>query len=161
MLKPFTVMLALLVVGPIGAASQDPSSATAATSLAGPSFLAVRVSDVAAASSWYQAVFGLAEVNRINAEDGRYFIRILSGGGLSVELIEERDVEQPADRHLGLFKAGIYVANIDAFHSRLEALGVDQDGRIFLDEALNARSFTFRDSDGNRLQVFQNCAARC
>ena len=121
----------------------------------------MRVHDVETASAWYRGVFELQEVNRIDAEDGRYFIRILSGGGLSVELIEERNVEQPTDRHIGLFKAGLYVEDIDAFYRHLEEFGVDQDERIFFDDALNARSFVFRDSEGNRLQAFQSCSASC
>ena len=154
-------VMAMVVVASTPAACQDLDSDIPEPSLVGLSFVAVRVSDVDAAASWYERVFGVTEVNRITADDRRYFIRILSGRGLSVELIEERDVERPAERHLGLFKAGLYVADIDAFHRRLEELGVDRDATIFFDEALNARSFLFRDSEGNRLQAFQSCADNC
>ncbi len=160
-MKLFVLSLAMCLVGSAPAACQDPNSTIPELSLVGLSFVAVRVSDIDAASSWYQSVFGVSEGSRITGDDGRYFIRVLSGGGLSVELIEERGVERPAERHLGLFKAGIYVADIDAFHLRLEALGVDQDATAFFDEALNARSFVFRDSEGNRLQAFQSCADNC
>jgi len=150
-----------LLTGATPAQAQEADSTNSEFAFDGPSFVAIRVGDVDAAASWYKRVLGLNEVNRIDAEDGRYFIRILSGGGLSVELIEERDVEPTEDRHLGLFKVGLYVDDIDAFRSRLEGFGVDQDSRIFVDEALASRSFVFRDPDGNRIQAFQRCDGRC
>jgi hypothetical protein len=39
--------------------------------------------------------------------------------------------------------------------------GADTDDPIFIDEALNARSFVFCDPYGNRLQVFQQCGREC
>ncbi|MFT5515892.1 MAG: catechol-2,3-dioxygenase [Rhodothermales bacterium] len=100
-------------------------------------------------------MFGVEEVNHIDAEDGRYAIRILTGGGLRVELIRARGTERPSDRHLGLFKTGLFVSDIEAFHAVLEERTVDVDAQIFVDEALNARSFVFRDLEGNRIQAFQ------
>jgi len=97
----------------------------------------------------------------METEDGAYSIRLLSGGGLSVELIAEQGVEAVSDQHLGLFKVGIYVADIETFHRRLDGLGVDQDPRICVDETLHVRSFVFRDLEGNRIQVFQRCGNRC
>lgn len=129
--------------------------------LAAPSFVALRVQDVHATSTWYRDVFGLAEVGRLDAEDGRYSIRLLSGDRLSVELIQERDVPRPPARHLGHYKAGLYVLEIESFQRILRERGVDVDADIFFDEALNARSFVFRDNEGNRLQAFQRCGQGC
>lgn len=159
--KSGAVIAAAIIIGTTSAAAQDLDSTSAESAFVSPGFAAIRVGDVDAASSWYQRVLGLDEVNRIDAEDGRYSIRILSGGGLSVELIEERGIEPVEGRRLGLFKVGLYVSDIDAFYRRLEGLGVDQDARIFMDEALNARSFVFRDLAGNRIQVFQRCDGGC
>jgi len=133
----------------------------AALTLAGPSFIAVRVADVDAAAAWYREVLGVHEINRIDDVNGGYSIRILSGGGLSVELIEESGVEPPAEPHLGLFKAGLYVLDLDALHAHLIERGVDADARSFTDEALRARSFLFRDLEGNRIQVFEPCNGAC
>ena len=161
MLKRRVVAFLILAATSIAGAAQDLPRTNSEVVLTGSNFVALRVRDVGASSSWYQSVFGLNEVNRIEAEDGQYSIRILSGRGLTVELIEQRGVEQPADRHLGLFKVGLFVEDIDALHLRFDQLGVDQDAGIFVDEALNARSFVFRDSEGNRLQAFQRCDDSC
>lgn len=141
-------------------ACQAPTSAPD-FEVVGPSFLAIQTADVETAADWYASVLGLSEVNRIDAEDGRFSIRILSNDGLSVELIQMRGSEAPHDRHLGLFKAGFYVDDIDAAHAWLERREVDVDPRIFEDGALQARSFLFRDIDGNRLQVFERCREAC
>jgi catechol-2,3-dioxygenase len=129
--------------------------------IVGASFVALQVVDVDAASEWYRRVFGVSEVNRIDAVDGRYRIRILDRSELTVELIESSDAPSPPDRHLGLFKAGIYVDNIDAAYAWFRDQGVDVDQRIFVDEALGARSFLIRDLEGNRLQVFSRCQREC
>jgi catechol-2,3-dioxygenase len=161
MLKRCVVIVFVLAARPAVASSQGLPSASAEFALTGSSFVAVVVRDVDAASSWYQGVFGLDEVNRIDAADGRFSIRLLSGRGLSVELIGQGDAERPADRHLGLFKAGLYVADIDALHRRLTRRGVTRDERVLFDEKLNAKTFVFRDLEGNRLQAFQSCAEPC
>jgi len=127
----------------------------------GPNFVAIQTRDVDAASGWYQTIFGLAEVNRIEAEELRYTIVVLSGENLSVELIQHRGVEPPPVRHLGLFKVGFYVGDIDAAHHWLRERGVDADANVFFDEALQAHSFVFRDLEGNRLQLFQRCSVPC
>lgn len=129
--------------------------------LTSPSFIALRVGDVDAASRWYRDVFALTEVRRLAAEDGRYTIVLLSGGSLSVELIEQPDVERPPTRHLGHFKTGLFVSDIEALHAFLRERGVDVDDDVFFDGALNARSFVFRDNEGNRLQAFQRCSGGC
>ena len=159
-LNPNAAALLLLVLGASPATCQNQEGG-AGLQFSSPSFFAVRVNDIDAASSWYQLTLGLDEVNRIEAEDGRYSIRILSGGGLDVELIQERGTERPADRHLGHFKAGLFVADIDTFRESLSGLGVDTDAQTFVDDILNARSFVFRDSEGNRIQAFQKCDGPC
>jgi len=130
-------------------------------SLVGPAFGAIQVADVEAASAWYQRVLALEELNRMDAADGRFSIRMLSRGDVSLELIQERGVERAAGRQLGLFKMGLFVTDIDAAHRDLAGLEVDQDSRIFLDEVLHVRSFVFRDQDGNRIQLFQKCHDGC
>jgi catechol 2,3-dioxygenase-like lactoylglutathione lyase family enzyme len=120
-----------------------------------PAFFAVQVRDVEGATAWYSDVFDMGVVKSLDAEDGRYSIRILSGGLLTVELIHETRAEESPARSRGLFKAGIYVEDIDAFHEKLLARGVDADERIFADSALGVRSFVFQDLEGNRLQAFE------
>ena len=129
--------------------------------LAGPAFLALRVDDVERAARWYAVTLDLQEVSRLDADDDRYHIRILSGHGLGVELIQERGVARAPGRHLGHFKAGIFVTDLTAFHERLTGAGVDVDPEIFVDTTLQARSFVFRDVEGNRIQAFERCDGTC
>ncbi len=151
-----TAVLAALATSPADAAAQSPDF-----EVVGSTFVAIQTADVETAAAWYESVLGLTEVKRLEAEDGRYFIRLLSNGGLQVELIELRGLPAPPARHLGLFKAGFYVDDIDAAHRWLHDRDVDMDAGIFVDDALRARSFVFRDLEGNRLQVFQACPAEC
>ncbi len=123
--------------------------------IVGLSFFAVQVSDDVAAAHWYRRAFGLKELRHIEAEDGRYSIRILSRAGLTVEVIRLRSASQAPHPRTGLFKAGFYVDDIDAAHAWLAQLGVDVDERIFDDETVKARSFVLRDLEENRLQIFQ------
>ncbi|MCH7565174.1 MAG: VOC family protein [Gemmatimonadetes bacterium] len=154
-------MVAVFVWLPGGLGAQDRSEGLLSFSMVGLTFVAIQTPDVAAAAAWYETVFGLPEVNRIDTPDGLYSIRILSREGLTVELIQTRGALSPSDRHLGLFKAGIYVDDIDAAHQWLIEHRVDSDDSVFIDEALQARSFVFRDLDGNRLQVFELCQGPC
>jgi predicted enzyme related to lactoylglutathione lyase len=152
---PVVGVLVALGVSAAQGHAQTPAPSTSELGIRGPAFFAVQVRDIERASSWYQVVFDLEVVRRLEAEDGAYAIRILSGSELTVELIEEHRSEAPPQRHFGHFKAGLYVVDIEAFHQRLLASGVDVDARIFVDPALGVRSFVFRDMEGNRIQALQ------
>jgi len=127
----------------------------------GPAFIALQVEDVESAAAWYSTVFSLSQVNEIDAANGRYRIRILTSPALTVELIETRDIARASDRHLGLFKFGFYVDDIEAAFHWFRGAGVDTDSSTFVDNALSARSFLMRDPEGNRLQVFARCGESC
>ena len=148
----YTVLVGVLLAGPISA--QTPTASEPGFQVVRGTFLALQVADLTVVADWYAAVFGLAEVNRIEAEDDRYAIRILRGRGLTVELIRQRDVVASESTPLGLFKAGFHVDDLDALRRRLETLEADVDAGTFFDEALGVRSFVFRDPEGNRLQAF-------
>jgi catechol 2,3-dioxygenase-like lactoylglutathione lyase family enzyme len=153
-----TTLLAAFV-SPLAAQAEEAD--TAAPALTGPAFFALQVRDVDTMAVWYREVFGLREANRLEAEDGRYSIRILTGGVMTVELVHERRSVPAPGRHFGLFKAGIHVSDIARFHSRLARLGVDVDADIIVDAALEVRTFVFRDPEGNRLQAFEACGGAC
>ena len=125
----------------------------------GSAFFAVRVGDVEAAGRWYSQVLDLREANRL--EGSGFAIRLLSRPGLTVELIQRDGDASPSVPTLGLFKAGFYVPDADALYTRLRSMDVDLDDQLFVDSALNARTFVFRDPEGNRLQVFEHCGESC
>jgi len=130
--------------------------------MVGNSFVAIHVQDDSTAADWYKSVFGLDEVNHLETEDGRYSIRLLSGPGLSVELTRiSGAAASPEGPQLGLFKAGLFVDDIDGALAWLRSKGVETDRAVFTDQALKARSFVFRDAEGNRLQVFELCDDGC
>ena len=136
-----------------------PASAQELAGLLDPAFVAVRVDALAEAAAWYQRVFELTEVNRIDTDD--VSIRILSSAGLSVELIERPTDVRPGGTPLGLFKTGLFVRDIDRVVEILRGRDVDTDDRVFTDEALRVRSIVLRDPEGNRLQLFERCGAEC
>ena len=129
--------------------------------LVGETFFAVQVQDDAAAAAWYSRAFGLAEIQHIAAEDGRYSIRTLGRGGLTVELIRLESTVSGPDPRFGLFKAGFYVDDIDVAYRWLESLGTEMDERVLVDTVLSARMFVLRDLEGNRLQLFARCVGNC
>ena len=129
--------------------------------IVGFSFAAIQTTNVDDAADWYRSTLGLAEVKRSEADDGAYSIRILARGGLTIELLRVRGTEAPPERHLGLFKAGFYVDDVEAAYESMRARAVEMDARVFVDEPLQVRSFVFRDPDGNRLQVFERCDGPC
>jgi len=146
----------------VPANAQGPASPDRGFAVVDQTFVALLVADAQAAAAWYRDVLALTEVNRIEAEDGRYAIRVLEGQGLTVELIRLEGVgPAPTDRTLGLFKAGFYVDDIDAAYAWLASRDADVDPGIFHDKALASRSFLFRDPWGNRLQLFQRCDDDC
>lgn len=127
----------------------------------GPAFFAVRVRDVEVSAQWYQRVLGLELINPIDAPNGSYAIRILSGGGLTVELIEQAGSEPVPSRHEGHFKAGLYVTDIESFHRHLLASGADADEQIVVDQVVGVRTFVFRDHEGNLIQALEACEEVC
>lgn len=127
----------------------------------GPGFFALQVADIESAVDWYSTGFSLSPVKEIDDPDGRYRIRILTSPTITVELIEMLDISQAPERHLGLFKFGFFVDDIEAAFHWFRAEGVATDAAIFVDEALSVRSFLVRDPEGNRLQVFAYCGESC
>ena len=144
------------------AAAQEPPANEPRFNVVGRTFVAIQVRDEVAAADWYTGVLGLEEVSRLEAADGRYSIRILSGAGISLELIRRNAASGgTTEPPLGLFKVGFYVDDIEATLAWLRSRGVDTDRTVFTDPALQARTFTFRDPEGNRWQAFEPCGADC
>ena len=151
----------LALVGQVAPLPGQEASAEPEFAIVAPAFLALRVGDVEAAAAWYARALALDPVKQLDAEDGRFRIRILARGNLTVELIEMRGTEAPPQPHLGIFKVGFYVDDIDAAHRWFREAGAELDDAIFTDDALAVRSFVLRDPDGNRLQVFEQCDGEC
>jgi hypothetical protein len=155
---------ALLLLGLLCATrahAQDAGACELPFEVAGPAFVAIQVRDDSAAADWYRRVFCLDELRYLAAEDGRYTIRILSRPGLSVEVIRSVSTREGPNPGFGLFKAGLFVDDIDAAYRWLEEMEAERDARLFVDTALQVRTFVLRDPAGNRLQLFERCDTRC
>lgn len=134
----------------------------------GPAFVALSVTDLDARAEWYGRTLGLEVVREFEAPNGSVRGRLLRVGDVVVELLESNDPigRDPAYpeardfRFLGLFKSGVFVKGIEAFHGSLVSSGVTTDDRIGTDEVLGMRTFVFRDPDGNRLQAFERQGAQ-
>lgn len=127
-----------------------------------PTFVAVSVSDLEASVDWYQRVLGLEIVRELDLPERSVRVRLLRRDDVVFELIAHADpvvvdpalAAQPPFRFLGVFKSGVFVSDIEAFHAWLLSAGVDADAAIGRDEILAYSTFVFRDPDGNTLQAF-------
>lgn len=157
------LVLTLVLTAAMAQAAGQAQQAPSAPEVAAPSFFAVSVADLAASETWYTRVLGVERVNAVASRDGRSRAVVMRRGELVVELIARAGSRAPEDtlpapEHRfdvqGIVKTGIFVADADAWHEYLAGLDVEMDVSVFLDEALQLRSFIFRDPDGNRIQVF-------
>ncbi len=154
------MILGILFGWAVGTGAQEALQNGEGFNLVGHNFFAIQVEDDSSAAEWYQSVFGLEEVNRLAAAD--LAVRILTGPGLTVELIRMDDaLPRPEGPQRGLFKVGFMVDDIEGALAWLKGRGVEADHTISMDRALQVRTFVLRDLEGNRLQVFEPCDGNC
>lgn len=157
-MKPSRTLVALFAAfSPV----QPAVGQEAPVSFESPAFFALQVADAGGMAGWYGRVLGLEVLRVIDDEDRGLRIRILSDGVVGVELIEAPGWEVPPQRHRGIFKAGLFVRDIEAAHEWIHAQGVESDARIVTDEAMQVRTFVLRDPGGNRVQLFEKCRPAC
>ena len=130
-------------------------------------FIALSVPDADAAAAWYSEKLGLKVVMR-PAEQGGVQMIALSGGGLMVELIEQRGSSPmrqiaPQIAHdtmvHGLFKAGVIVDDWEGLVAGLKARGVPIAIGPFPASAEQRANLIIRDNNGNYIQFFSNLPA--
>lgn len=128
-----------------------------------PYFSAVIVKDVDSSTAWYQSVFDLKVINRINDTERGIRVMILEASTFLLELIENKSWPDPkkllADkpegtRMQGYFKMGFKVADIDACIKRLAELKIIPE-RIYTDSDTKKKNFLINDPDGNLVQFFE------
>lgn len=130
----------------------------ALTCCAGPSlaqartFIAVEVTDIAAAEAWYGRTFDAARVNIFS--EPAYEQRILRGPDVIVELVQRIPARPLTGEGSGIMKAGFVVDDLDARVARWRAQGVQFQGRRIHDDALNLDAVLLVDPDGNLIQMF-------
>lgn len=158
-MKIAALVLSLSVVMPFarngGQADSTPFTTTGA-------FIGVSVADLDASSRWYQEKFGLKV---IMAPTGTAEARatVLEGGGLTVELMQHSrakplrtaapEIRANYEVH-GIFKAGIYVTDLDRTLAELRRRGVEVAMGPFPKRDNQPANVIVRDNAGNYLQLF-------
>lgn len=118
-------------------------------------FLALSVADIEASSKWYEEKLGLAVDMR--TKSGKTSVIVLSGNGLTVELLRNDDATDLGKDALlahGIFKAGLVVENLVKTLEELKARNVQiaygpypaRDGAV--------ANFVIKDNSGNLIQFF-------
>ncbi len=98
--------------------------------------------------SWYTSNLGLAR-SPVASE------YIVQGESFQIEL-HETDAKKPEGRTFGFFKYGFTTNRIEELYTYMESNGSQFRGGIFMDENLKQRSFVSLDSEGNRVQFFED-----
>ena len=156
------VMIALTVSVLVPARAHRPEQATEPPFTTTGAFIGISVADLEASSKWYQEKFGLKV---IMAPTGTAEARatVLEGGGLTVELMQHNraralrtaapGVQANYEVH-GIFKAGIYVADLDRTLAELRRRGVEVAMGPFPKRDTQPANVIIRDNAGNFLQLF-------
>jgi catechol 2,3-dioxygenase-like lactoylglutathione lyase family enzyme len=140
-----------------GAAAQGQPPAIPAFAAQG-AFFAIVVTDLDASVRWYESNLGLHLVKRGKSPRLPAETVVLGGHNLFVELIHHDGKPLPRlDNEAAvprLIKAGVIVGqkDFDALAASLQKRGVEAG--IFQDKEMGARSFLFKDNDGNLIQFF-------
>lgn len=135
----------------------------------GRHFWAISVPDVEASVKWYQNIFGLNITQQLTTPDGAVKVVILESPNLIVEIIQMADaiplskcspsLRSKASLH-GLFKVGLFVADLEKTRRALQLKKVKLLTEIHAEEASGLRSFLFEDNSGNTIQLLSTAGKR-
>jgi len=117
-----------------------------------PQYFAVLVSDANRSAQWYQAAFGLRELDRSSADDGSWQVVNLTNDQLLVEIIRDNRAE-PVTRARGFFKVGFHVPDVDVVADAVDRAAGERP-RIIDIPNQGIRIVQIRDPDGNVIQLF-------
>ena len=115
-------------------------------------FIAVEVTDIAAAETWYARTFDARQVNTFSRPT--FEQRILRGEDVIIELVQRLPARPSPGEGAGIMKAGMVVDDLDARVARWTEQGVAFLGRRIHDDALDLDAILITDPDGNLIQIF-------
>ena len=158
--RPQLALALLLLSSP--AAGQAPAPDVPAVAATG-AFFALAVDDLEASTRWYVEKLGLAVTRRHPRANG-IAVTILEGPGMLVELVHRegasRAVGSPnGTPEIGLFKAGLMVADFEATVAALRARGVEIVAGPFPERPDQRANVIIRDNAGNLIQVLGPASA--
>lgn len=119
-------------------------------------YISIVSSDLESARDWYAYTF---EAD-IAAERENEAVRILMLRGKStvIEIIQYKsELPEVQDRHTGLFKVGTAVDSLEREIARLKLGNIISESQptIVDDDDVGIRSIVIRDTDDNRIQLFE------
>jgi catechol 2,3-dioxygenase-like lactoylglutathione lyase family enzyme len=123
-------------------------------------FFALSVANLEASTQWYTEKLGLEVVLNV-PRTNNVAVRVLEGGGLTVELIQHDDAAPAGcaatDVVLchGMFKVGVLVKDLDATLGKLAGRGVPVAYGPFPAQGGQRANAIIRDNAGNLIQLFE------
>ena len=142
-------MTTFMIVSP-GAVAQD-SSRVWIQDVEMPQYFAVLVDEVDEVAAWYSTVFGVNELDRMQAEDGSWQIVNLKNENFFIEIIRVNQ-SQKVERAQGFFKVGFQVPDVERVADRVEQ-EVGERPRIIDDARHQVRILQLKDPAGNTIQL--------
>ena len=128
------------------------------------SFVALMVTEIDTAISWYMENLGFTLLNRVDNQQRGFSQANLKKGGIMLELIEtQTTLSQKAlltdypvrTRIAGIFKVGFTVTDFDGWIQHLTSAQVNFRGDVVVDQESGKRMVIILDPDGNRIQLFE------
>lgn len=142
----YTVLILVICLSSLNTIAQENEQRT---------FFAVIVSDFYTSLQWYQEKLKLDLNDSTSVPDRGIKQGNLFSKNFHVELIQINAANPPQQGfNQGLFKVGLTVDNLDAWHQHLKTQKAQFRGELFSDEKTGLRSFIVLDPDGNRIQFF-------
>ena len=125
-------------------------------------FVAISVPDLETSEAWYTEKLALKVVKHAISSDRKSAVTILQGNGLCVELVGLADAVslskiapgKGSHQVHGIFKAGIFVDDLDSVLKYLKSRNVTMAFEPFFDASMQCRMFAIRDNNSNILQFF-------
>ncbi|MFC3166022.1 VOC family protein [Ciceribacter thiooxidans] len=117
----------------------------------------IRVLDEARSTAFYAKTLGLDVAERLDFDTFTLIYLSNAESEFELELTVNKGREEPYDLGTGYGHLAVSVADLDAEHSRITALGLNP-GKIVefnRDGALLARFFFITDPDGYKIEVLQ------
>lgn len=117
----------------------------------------IRVLDEARSTAFYARTLGLDVAERLDFDTFTLIYLSNAESEFELELTVNKGREEPYDLGTGYGHLAVSVADLDAEHSRITALGLNP-GKIVefnRDGALLARFFFITDPDGYKIEILQ------
>ena len=154
------VLLFSLMVLPLLSAAQETSIPEIEAH-----FSAIIVTDIDASIAWYETMLGFKILNRREFAEASFKQANLKRGSALMELIElDTSLEpkkviadyNPKTRLTGLFKIGFLVSDFDQLIQHLKNHNAAFHGSIVNDALSGKRMVIIKDSEDNRIQIFED-----